>query len=442
MFPAGESTAELTALSRSLPAILKPGPALDVPQFCRLNGLRDAVESWYQLSGASTANDTSVIQDAWTGTLIPTLEARRAVFNTYADKASRDALVSARPFTNAESVACKKRIAEFKQGEMDQAGVARATAMQSAYFCKDVTFLHLNKCTQLVPVLMEIMKPRGDMNLFGTWEIVLTEPAYLKVLTKIVARNLRYVEKNETPSSRLFDDLVAAFTTELGDKEKALEATFNLLGVLASNGNNSYEFVPCQGAARNSGFENALKILGVTNSLLDRLTAAKGFLYTFPKEVDALCDYGKGYHFWMAAYLARQGALRSGDAVAAAAAAFTLNKGYQFMKKDNGRDPRKAFTENIFSNYLNNMRLDMTEAAAGAWFGALSVRHDGGTITQTQFDAGLRLMFDGVKETPRTPSFEFPSEADVKKLLATYSLWKKTMNPDAAFGYFQNVVGK
>lgn len=429
-----ELNAGLNALSLSLPAAMKPGGGLRVSEFCRINGLRDALESWHE------TNKDWLAPDPWTGTLIPTLQARSEVYQTYADPKSIAELSMARNLTVAEAQSCTKRIETLKQGEMDQADIARATALQSAFFCKDVTFLHLNQCARLVPKLMDLVRPHGDMNLFDAWQIALTNPAYLKVIVKVANANARLIEKKEAPSSRLFDDLLTAFTTELRSKVQALDATFHLLGILSSNGNNSYRFIPCEIQAKASGFENALKVLGLSSTLLDRLAAPKGFLYTSPKEVDSLCDYGKSYHFWMAAYLAREGTKLTGDAVASAAAAFTLNKGYQFMKVDNGRDPRKAFVENTFSNYNNNMRLDMTQAAAGAWFGAQSVRAVRPMLTQAQFNEALLRMFEGAKETPRDPNFEFPASTDIKKLLTTYSVWKKTMNPDAAFESIEKIV--
>jgi hypothetical protein len=431
--PAGESTAWLTALSESLPAIIKPGPALDTPAFCRVNGLRDQVEVEAQFGADFVATN------AWLGAFLPTFEARSALLEHFLQKTSKSALESTRPLTAAEVGTCHQKIEYLKGTSMDQEATARASALQSAYFCKDVTLTHLGACAMLVPNLMELVNPHDDMNLFDVWEIVLSAPVYQKVLTKVTLANLHAIEKNLTPTTRFYDDLFTEFKAELKSDEEAIEATFNVLGVLSSNGNNSWDYIPCT-ETEDSGLKNTIKLLGLANSVLDRMTAPQGFLYTYPRQVNSLCDYGKVYHFWMAAFLARRGAQQTKDPVGAAAAAFTLNKGYQFMKEDSGRDPRKAFIEDTFSNYVNNMRLDMTQAAAGAWFGALSASGETVKISRQDFERGLDLMFKGAKASPQNPNFDFPR--DSTKLIAAYSTWKKTLNPDAAFFYFKTAVKK
>jgi hypothetical protein len=181
-------------------------------------------------------------------------------------------------------------------------------------------------------------------------------------------------------------------------------------------------------------------MLTLSSVALDRRTAKKGFLYTYPKEVNSLCDYGKNYHFWMTAFLARQAAKETSDATAAAVAAFTLDKAYQFIKVGHGRDPAKPFREDTFSNYSNNIRLDLAQAAAGAWFGATSVNSNPIQLSQEQYETGLKKSFAGSEVIAADPNFKFPSINSPVSLVSTYLKWTKTINPDAAFRYFENQV--
>lgn len=108
------------------------------------------------------------------------------------------------------------------------------------------------------------------------------------------------------------------------------------------------------------------------------------------------------------------------------------------MKTSDGRDPRNAFTQDVFSDYNNNMRLDMVQAAAGAWYGATSLQQRRKILTEQDYNEGLLRMFNGSEQTPRDPYFVMPTVKNPADLISAFSLWKKTMNPDAAYLYFES----
>jgi hypothetical protein len=435
----GESTSaepvsQLMALSNSLPQNLNLTSKLTVPEFCRVNAFRDQEEQVEE-------NDRHWVDtNMWLGALAPSLEKRQWMLDTFTPD-HKSLAVKARSLTKAETAQCQSEIAKLAAKPMQQSEEANATALQAAYFCKDVTLLHLNTCASLVPVLLQTMKPVGDINLINLWLEFLSKSVYAKVLAKVLDKNLRLVAHKTAPKTRFFEDLKTGFLRELKDREQATDATFTVLAILSTDGNNTSAYMPCE-VPPSTGLEQLISITGIMNSVLDRLTAQKGFLYTYPAEADVTCDYGKTYHFWMAAYLAREGTKQTHDPVGAAAAAFTLNKGYQFLKEGGGRNRSNAFTQNVFSNYNNNMRLDLAQAAAGAWFGATSLNGQGASISQKEFESGLRANFSGAKETPRVAEFKFPTAKDPALLIPVYARWRETVNPDAAFKYFQKSLGQ
>lgn len=442
-----EQFSELQKLSDSLSQILGPSALGDVPEFCRVNGFRDALPSRAVSLGKK---EVGALTGDWTDGFIASEDQREATYknaNGGHDKlcptcpSSIEEVQGATPLDAKMLAACNLEIDAIKKSPVQQGDQVQVGVFQGIYLCKDVTLIHAPGCAKSLSTLADLTKAHHDMNLLDVWQQVLSDPVYIKVMKDVTLRNDKLIRQRTVPESRLFDDLEQGFFAALHDREKAIDYTFNLLGVLASNGTNTAVFMPCREIIPN-GYQKTLEMLGYGIAVLDRFTAQKGFLYSYPKEVNSLCDYGKNYHFWMTAFLARYTAKQSGDVTAAAAAAFTLNKGYQFAKVGGGRDPTAAFKENTFSNYNNNMRLDLSQAAAGAWFGATSVLTGPKSLSRDQFDTGLRKNFEGAQITDRDPNFVFPSSSNLPALLSVYSRWKATVNPDAAYDYYEQQLGQ
>lgn len=437
-----DSLAQLEKLSNSLPKILELSSLNDISSFCRINGFRDSLEADQSIFG--TREDKSVA-DPWVGNFIAALDQREWIYTDWVIQSRRafgrgplgenlKLAQSAVPLTQTQIDSCQKELSDLKEKPLQQGTDIKATLLQASYLCKDVTILHAVSCASNMQSMVEKVKPRDNYNLIDTWFDVLKDPIYIKVIKKIALQNHELIINQKIPNTRFFDDLKNAFDLELKDQKKAEDYTFKLLGVLSSNGNASYSFVPCDVPVN---IKFVIQMLSLGSAVLDRRTAQNGFIYTYPKEVDSICDYGKNYHFWMTAFLAREAAKESGDVKAAAAAAFTLDKGYQFMKEGVGRDRTRAFKEEVYSNYINNMRLDMTQSAAGAWYGATSVNPKDNKLSRLKYETGMREMFYGAQSLPADPQFVFPDTSNPLKVLSVYSTWKKILNPDAAYKYFE-----
>ena len=444
-----ENYTALKQVSDAMPKVITPKQITNVPLFCRVNGLRDHDQTWGEMDPVHSH------LNAWMGNLCPSLDTRQkiyeAAFTLQADFAGRyrfgaqtsleELITNVKPMTADQIQSCNSDIESLKNNVMvQQEEDQKATLTQSMYLCKDVTLLHVGACSSSLGKLADITKPYGDINLVEIWREVLEDPNYIQGMKEVALENIGMIKDEKIPTTRLFDNLNKAFYSILKDKKQAVDHTFKVLGVLSSDAGNSFDYLPCDVP---DNVRAIILALSVSDNVLDRMTAQKGFLYTYPKEVDSLCDYGKGYHFWMTAFLAHEAAEDTGNVVAAASAAFTMNKGYQFMKQNGGRDRTAAFTRDSFSDYNNNMRLDLTQAAAGAWFGATSVKSLGSkTLSRAQFETGLRKVFDGSTNNPPQTDFSFPETSDIQKMLTTYSKWKSIINPDAAFNYYQKELGQ
>jgi hypothetical protein len=428
-----ESFQALESISNALPPVLGLAQLGDVAEFCQINGLRDFKETERDHNG--------LVESPWQLGFVASQDKREELFNSRIQEKEIDLVKTATPMTAADVQACNADIEMLKHSEVQQ-GEFKPTLLSTTFFCGNLTFAHLDNCSKSLSELYQIAEPHNDITLIDTWKKVLGDPIYLNVIKQVALKNVRMIRNGQTPQSRLFDDLNAAFRAELHDPRKAIENTFNLLGILASNGNDSFNYTPCRRQV-SKNFSAAIEMLSLSSVVLDRRTAKKGFLYTYPKEVNSVCDYGKNYHFWMTAFLARQAALRTSDATGSAAAAFTIDEAYQFAKAGGGgRDPTKPFKENSFSNYNNNIRLDMAQAAAGAWFGATSISSSSKHLSREQFETGLKKIFEGSKAAAIDLNFKFPSSNEPLSLVKTFFKWKKIINPDAAFEYYESQMSR
>lgn len=458
-----ESFHSLQQLSNSLPSILAVSQVKDIPEFCRINGIRDAKE-------------TEAFGMNWTDSFTPSLDRREASFlNNFiyqkdsqprnldpkcpgpdCEKATslpkdtfdsiRTELLRHPEMPKEERANCSRQLTflQREEAQVDQdAPEYKVGVAQAMFACKDVTLLSLAGCAQGLTIVRKIARPVRDMTLIGTWKEVVTDPVYYRVFHALALRMLDRIGGRVKSDDRLFDDISRLFQDEVKDPKLAKEYTWKTMGFLATAGTNLafHTGIVCGGPTpEKNALHEVLYVIGMAPVIIDRLTAPQGYLYSYPREVNDVCDYGKSYHFWMTAYLAREVAKQTGNETAAAAAAFTAEKGYQFLTQTAGRDPSQPFKANAFSNYNNNIRLDLTQAAAGAWFGAMSLKPNQKQVDRQQFDNGIRNTFDGVRMIPINSKYEFPGTSSPLRLLGAYSDWKKVSNPDASFEYFEKLM--
>jgi hypothetical protein len=325
---------------------------------------------------------------------------------------------------------------------------------QAGYLCSDLTLLDVFACSRGVKKLAQYAQAygleEGAMNMLPLWKEVISDPIYMSVFKKVSVKIVGNLKAGAIPATTLFQDLVGEFSLATGDPREAEDRAWNTMALIASGGGNVNNRPlaihlwgsPNKEDLKRSELADLFWVLSNGAMALDQVTVQRGFLYSFPGAVNNLCDYGKNYHFWMTAYFAHY--LRSDGAKpgVAAAAAYTLEKGYQFIKLGAGRDPTKPFNQPLFSNYNNNIRLDLSLAAAGAWYGAVSAQAPTKSLSRSQVEQGIKLSFDGSKARaggPAVTESEF-RELQATKLLGLYSEWKSIINPDAAYKYFGQIL--
>lgn len=456
-----ESFNEIKKLSKEMSPILSLTSTQDIEKFCQINGLRDTEESFGAVLDINSADGR------WEKSFIATHDFRTANFISYfyKDSLSSDSpngkispelankkrqevfqIISKRlydiPETISEELKDRFIAAADRQykSAADQESDIEAGTLKAAYACSDLTMLNAKGCIDGLAKIQKIAKPVGGITLIPVWKEVVQNPLYMKVFKAVSLKIMTHISEKTVPNLRLFDEIQSEFLKQGKNKMDAAEMTWKTMGLLATGGGNvaiRSDFI----GQNLSQLNDVLHVLSNGAMLLDRQSATKGFLFTYPKEVNNICDYGKNYHFWMTAYLAREVAKETQNVKAAAAAAYSADKGYQFAKRDAGRDPRKPFTQETFSNYNNNMRLDLSLASAGAWFGATSLSEQK-TISREKVDQALRLTFEGSEMLPRRNQEELNQFLEnPMKTIGFYSDWKKIINPDASYKFYAKEFG-
>jgi hypothetical protein len=451
--------AEIAQLSSTLDPIISVTEMTNVPQFCQVNGYRD--------------RDAENIRSFWTTSFVASKDFReqnflsvfaspKPDFNVYPSEKLTDMSDSQRTefYTRAEKAIENtpdvlsnsykqkflKGVANFSARTEQQSKTIEVSTLQSGYLCTDITILKALSCAEGVKDAIAIARPVDNVTVLPLWKELVTDSAYLKVFKKVSLGIIANLRKGTPPQKTLIEDLKAEFLALTKDKKKADDYAWKTMALLASGGGNALKRPAVITGANDGGnddLEAVLHVLSNGSMALDRLSAEKGFLYTFPPGIKNLCDYGKNYHFWMTAYLARELKKKNYSETAAAAAAFSVEKGYQFSKVEHGRDPTKPFTESPYSNYNNNIRLDLSLAAAGAWYGAQNEKGEK-TISRSQFDGAIRSSFQGaVKlDAPIAVAERDFSDPSPIKTMGLYKNWKKVINPDAAFKLFEITENK
>lgn len=261
-------------------------------------------------------------------------------------------------------------------------------------------------------------------------EILGDSKSYDEGLRRAALKVLERVRDNDTKDADLFSDVERSFREAGNSPAQAKEMAWKTLGLLATGGANiSARVFQLKTRLDSQTTKVALSVIASLAPVLDSKTFATGHPYSYPKSVHTTCDSGKPYHFWLTAYLAH--ALVEGGAhpAAAAAAAFTAQKGYEMFSNTPGRDPSRPFREDFQSPYADSIRMDLAYSSAGAIFGsnAINVEKDGLDI-----NSGVKRTFMASQ-----PSAKMSSE-DAKTLAgsngANYVFkWNSLFGSDAAF---------
>lgn len=444
-----EDLQSLVALSESIGQIKTAEELKDIPEFCRVLGYRGYQE-----------NQKVEIDGPWVGSFVAVKEARESGFRRYLSEgleatSQRDSVKPARERLDFEELKrgvaqiknaspddaefCRSHFEKYERFAGDQAELRKASLTESAYFCSDLTLSSAASCASGMTRLQEIAKPVHGVTVLSLWKELVTDPVYFKALKTASLQVLERLQADDSRGSRLFQDLENAVLKETRNPSSAREYAWKTIAIFASGGANAHRRITKTCRHPISAF-----LYVITNGapILDRVSAAKGYLYSMPKEVNSLCDYGKSYHFWMTAYLARRLVKEGSDPLPAAAASYSVQKGYQFAKRDGGREPERSFREPSFSDWNNRRRMELSTSAAAAWFGALSAKGSPKNLDWSTVEEGIRQQFRGSEVRSGDPSFQFPGDSDVPRLMSAYREWKKILNPDSSFEYFRKKFGQ
>lgn len=442
---------ELETFSNSLNPIILIADTQNIAQFCQVNGLRDLKESNIALDGDGWGNSFLAVKDSREKNFLQFFATSKDLdysSKTVKQKVYQAALNSIEKNTGALSKENKVLYLEGIQNreklDMQQDSAINVGLAQSLFLCKDLTITNAVACAKGIKKSIEIAHPVNGVTTLPLWKEAVTDPIYMKVFKKVSIKIISNLKAGIAPSSRLMDDLKLEFFTATGDKAKSDNYAWKTMAILAGGGGNANKRPTLLiGTEVKNELSDLLWVLSNGSMALDRLSAEKGFLYTFPKEVNNLCDYGKNYHFWMTAYLARELGKIDNNKAGAAAAAYTIQKGYQFAKVGNGRDPTKPFNQPLYSNYNNNIRLDLSLAAAGAWYGVTYEKNKNQLFSQTDIDDGIKKTFEDAKPLSRTRDVLESDFIDgsALKTIGLYKDWKKVINPDRVFKIFEQKSG-
>lgn len=109
---------------------------------------------------------------------------------------------------------------------------------------------------------------------------------------------------------------------------------------------------------------------------------------------------------------------------------------FQMKSNTTGRDPKKAFTLDAFSNYNNRMRVDLGFGAAGAYYGMQSLGKGSSELVPPI------LVDDAIANMLRDAKPEATLSEDAAKNvwggtgLSGYDRWKSIFAPDSGLSTF------
>jgi hypothetical protein len=247
-------------------------------------------------------------------------------------------------------------------------------------------------CVEALKKAIDMMTPIEDVSLFPLIKEVIADPVYGEAAMTLAKTIETKIVAGKVPSGNLLDDTVAAFEAHRISHDDAVERAFKLLAMYSTNGPNTSSFLERFISEANRKLYYGLGVVGTGIPLLTWRSQASGHAYAFPPSVHATCQNGKPYHFWLAAYLARETGRAMKNSAAGRQAAYLGEVGYQMKATTASRDPNRAFMNKMFEPGNNKIRMDLAWGAAGAAFGASTLDKDDGTTYDV--DASLKEILE------------------------------------------------
>lgn len=271
-----------------------------------------------------------------------------------------------------------------------------------ALACGRIDPLHIRSCMKALDELLAFMAPTGSISAIPLVEKIFNDESYtdgiVHAALKMMDRVSDYKNTRVFPlgSDDLFQDLVSAFMETGNSNEIAIVKTWDVLGLVSTRGTNLHLLFPYASTTSSQRALVALETLMMGAGILDSLTAGTGKLYSLPKTVTTVANYGKTYHFWMSAYLTRMGVLE-GHGRGAASAASLSEIGYQMFSETAGREGlfKELLAETKPDVITRKIQIDLAFGLAGAEFGALAGANRVTSDTLIDIDYAVKRMVEG-----------------------------------------------
>lgn len=247
---------------------------------------------------------------------------------------------------------------------------------------------------------------------------VLTDPSYAEGLRRATVKVYERLTSGQSdPGANIFDDVQAGFTEAGLSQQEATEKTWDTMMLLAIGGPNFSPRTDVESQflgklQKGTTNLNAISLQALAEAVPNmdsmKMKMEPASLYSLPKGVKFGCDSGKGYYFWMTAYLTRMLIKEGSSPEAARIAVFNTHLGYHLGGGGGQRGPEQLLGAARFGSVENGVRMDVTLATAGTQFGAdhyagvikkydlnktyLDLLESGGT-TPTSDRSGVKNLF-------------------------------------------------
>lgn len=301
--------------------------------------------------------------------------------------------------------------------------------------CMSYTFMYASECSRALEKITRIMAPeeREQVPDVPNAIKVLRDDSYAAGASKAALKIMDRI-KNHDLTGDFLSDVVSSYRESGLSQEDAEEHAWNLIEAYAAVGPSTPELL---GFINNKNGVRTFLSLGVFSTALTyldqlRLDAAKN-PYSYPPEVKTTCSYGKPYHFWMTASLARKLAQEVDSPKGAMYAAYLAELGYQMKSKTYGRDPNYAFMVDVFDPTNNKVRVDVAFGAVGAVYGMKVA--SGEKVSSMNVDTALTNMLKNAQNIP-VLSENKATKQWAGAGVSGYFRWKKIFAPDSALDTF------
>jgi hypothetical protein len=252
---------------------------------------------------------------------------------------------------------------------------------------------------------------------------------YTEGAAKAALKIMKKVDAGAPVQGDLFSDLVDSFVESGFTIEKAKRATWDLIAVYSARGPNIKVLYPFASGKASMKTLVALETINMGVGVLDSLSHSTGHLYSLPKGIKTIANYGKPYHFWMSTYLSNQLSARYGPEGERGAAVLS-EFAYQMFYTTGGRQNLfdRILSEDLFSAALNKTRLDLAFGFAGAEYGIQSTAGRTSALT-IDVDAAFPKMMESSSGQPISEKAVKNRSANAVHTAQFYWKWLNRISP-------------